>query len=66
MADEDLKETIEDAAAGPAKASVDGRSAEQHKLTDLIEADRHLARRNAAANPLAKLIPFKIKPPGSA
>jgi len=66
MADDDLKTTIEDAAAGPASASVDGRSAAQHKLADLIEADRHLARRAAAGNPLAKLIPFKIKPPGSA
>lgn len=42
---ENLEETIRTNAEGPAKASGDAGSVEQHKLTDQIEADRYLASR---------------------
>jgi len=61
MAD-DLDNTIRQNAEGPAKASADGVSAEQHKLPDQIAADKHLASKAAVAGKglgikLAKLSP---------
>jgi hypothetical protein len=47
MAD-DLEDTIEQNAKGPAKASGDAGSVEQHPLLDQIEADRYLASKDAA------------------
>jgi hypothetical protein len=47
MAD-DLENTIEQNAQGPRRAAVDGQSAEAHSLPDLIEADKHLARKRAS------------------
>jgi hypothetical protein len=47
MAD-DLDSTVEQSAQGPRRAAVDGQSAKAHSLPDLIEADKHLARRRAA------------------
>jgi len=38
---EDDSSAIRDAAKRPAKASVDGQSVEQHKLREMIEADRY-------------------------
>ncbi len=46
MAD-DLEDTIEQNAKGPAKASGDAGSVEQHPLPDQIEADRYLASKDA-------------------
>lgn len=43
-----LESTIETAAAGPISAASDGQSATGHNLRDLIEADKHLAAKNAA------------------
>ncbi len=43
----DLSERIEEAAAGPAAHSVDGESATDRPIADLIAADKHL-RNNAA------------------
>ncbi len=43
MAEEGLEQSIEENAKGPAKASGDAGSVEQHKLTDQIAADKHLA-----------------------
>lgn len=48
MSDTDLSESIAENAAGPAKASIDGNSADQHSLADQIEADRYLASKRAA------------------
>ncbi len=39
---EDLDDTIEQNAKGPAKASGDSGSMEQHSLPDQIAADRYL------------------------
>ena len=40
---EDMDNTIRENASGPAKASVDGTSMEQHPLPDQIAADKYLA-----------------------
>ena len=47
MAD-DLAQAISDNAQGPAKASGDSGSMEQHKLPDQIAADRYLESKKAA------------------
>jgi len=64
MAD-DLDDTIRDNAAGPAKASGDAGSMEQHKLADQIEADRYLAAKKAAAQKGRGLRFSKLVPPGA-
>ncbi len=62
---EDLEQTIRDSASGPAKASNETGSVEQHPLRDQIEADRYLASKEAAANPRKALRFTKISPPGA-
>jgi len=64
MADE-LEDTILENAQGPAKASGDAGSVEQHKLTDQIEADRYLASKQAAKSKRRGLVFNKIVPPGA-
>ena len=64
MADE-LKDTILENAQGPAKASGDAGSIEQHKLTDQIEADRYLVSKQAAKSKRRGLVFNKIVPPGA-
>ena len=63
MAD-DLKDTIRENAEGPAKASGDAGSVEQHKLTDQIEADKYLASKDAAKSKSRGLRFNKLVPPG--
>ena len=65
MAD-DLDDTIRKNAEGPAKASGDAGSVEQHKLTDQIAADRHLASKKAAGSKRRGLVFDKLSPPGAA
>lgn len=62
---DDLDETIEQNAKGPAKASGDAGSVEQHPLTDQIEADRYLASKEAANKPQRGLRFNKLVPPGA-
>lgn len=63
MAD-DLDQVIRENAAGPAKASGDAGSVEQHSLADQIEADRYLASKNAARKGLGVRM-TKVVPPGA-
>jgi len=63
MAD-DLENTIRDNAQGPAKASGDAGSVEQHKLSEQIEADRYLASKEAARSKHRGLVFNKLVPPG--
>jgi hypothetical protein len=60
-----LEQTIRDNAAGPAKASGDSGSVEQHSLTEQIEADRYLASKQAAASPAKSLRFTRLIPPGA-
>ena len=64
MADE-LEDTIKENARGPAKASGDAGSVEQHKLAEQIEADRYLAAKEAAKSKRRGLRFSKIVPPGA-
>jgi len=54
---ENLEQKIKDAADGPAAASNDAGSMKQHSLRDLVEADKHLGRRDSAK----RKNPFKIQ-----
>jgi len=65
MADGDLSETIEQAATKPESASVDGVSAKARSLTELIEADKHLASKRATADFAKGFCRMRIVPPGS-
>ena len=64
MADE-LDQTIRENAQGPAKASGDSGSVEQHRLKDQIEADRYLASKKASRSKSLGLRFSKIVPPGA-
>ena len=62
---EQLDQTIRDNAQGPAKASGDSGSMEQHKLADQIEADRYLNSKDAAKSKSRGLRFTKLVPPGA-
>jgi len=63
----DLSTTIETVAGEPLKMQGDAGSVEQHKLTDLIEADRYLGGKDATAATQTTLPIrlFKLSPPGA-
>lgn len=61
----DLKDAISDNAQGPAKASGDAGSVEQHKLTDQIAADRYLASKEAAKSKRRGLVLNRLVPSGA-
>jgi len=63
---EDLDESIRDNAQGPAKASGDGTSMEQHSPSEQIAADRYLASKKAAARKGLGIKLTKLSPPGAA
>jgi len=63
--DNDLENKIRENAEGPAKASGDAGSVEQHSLPDQIEADRYLAAKEAAKKPHRGLRFSKFVPPGA-
>ena len=62
---EDLGEAIGKNAKGPAKASGDAGSVEQHPLVEQIEADRYLAAKEAADKKRRGLRFNKLVPPGA-
>lgn len=64
MTDE-LTERIAENAHGPAKASGDAGSVEQHKLSDQIEAAKFLASKDATKKPSRGLRFNKLVPPGA-
>jgi len=61
---DDLEETIRQAAKDPAQVSVDGFSAQSQPIPDLIEADRHLAAKSAAAKNHLGMTLRKLEPGG--
>jgi len=63
MAD-DLENTIRENAQGPARASDDSGSMEQHKLSEQIEADRYLSSKKDARSKRRGLAFNKLVPPG--
>lgn len=64
MAD-DLDSTILENASGPAKASGDAGSMEQHPLPDQIAADRYLQSKRAARRKGLGIAIKKLVPPGT-
>ena len=62
---EEMEDVIRENAAGPAKASGDAGSVEQHKLTEKITTDKHLASKNAVSKPNRGLRFNKIVPPSA-
>jgi hypothetical protein len=58
-------DAIVKALAGPAKAASDGHSAEQHKLMDLIEADRYIRSKCASMNKRRGLRFTRLVPEGT-
>lgn len=62
---EELENAIRVSAQGPAKASGDAGSIEQHKLTDQIATDKYLASKAAAHSPRRGLTFTKFVPPGA-
>ena len=61
----ELEDTIESNAKGPKQANVDGINTQQHSLADQIAADKYLASRAVAVNPIGALTRIKIVPPGA-
>lgn len=61
----DLDTAIHDNAQGPAKATGDSGSIEQHKLPDQIAADKYLASKEAAKSKRRGLVFNKLVPPGA-
>jgi hypothetical protein len=62
---EDLENTILENAQGPAKASGDSGSMEQHSLPDQIAADRYLESKKAARGKGFGIRLKKLVPPGT-
>lgn len=62
---EDLTPNIEQNAKGPAKASGDSGSMEQHPLPDQIAADRYLQSKKAAQGKGLGVKFTKLVPPGT-
>ena len=63
---DDLEQSIRENAEGPAKASGDAGSIEQHKLPEQIDADRYLCSKDAAKSKKRGLRFNKLVPPGTA
>ncbi len=60
-----LDNSIKTNAEGPAKASGDSGSVEQHKLTDQIAVSKHLASKEAMASPGLGIKLVKLSPGGA-
>ncbi len=60
-----LDNSIQQNASGPAKASSDGTSMEQHPLPDQIAADKYLAAKAAMRKRNFGLRRVRIIPPGA-
>jgi hypothetical protein len=64
MAD-NVEDQIEEVALGPKQVSVDGTTVTAHDLPALIEADKYLASKRAAAKNHFGLRFVKLEPPGT-
>lgn len=64
MPEPDLEDVIRENAAGPASASGDSGSMQQHNLKDQIEADKYLAAKAAVQTPSRGIRFSRVIPPG--
>jgi adenylate cyclase class IV len=65
MAEDTLRDKIEEIAQEPARASGDEGSYASHPLRDLIQADEHVRRRAAKKKGFGALSHHKISYPGT-
>tara|TARA_Y100001973_G_C5199824_1_gene336773 strand:- start:1799 stop:2011 length:213 start_codon:yes stop_codon:yes gene_type:complete len=68
MSEEKTKIDVQESATQPARARTDAGEVEQHKLSDLIEAEKYLAGKDAIESKTAKrrgLRFNKLIPPGA-
>ena len=62
---EDLTDTIQQNAQGPATAESDGFKVTQHPLPHQIATDKHVGAKAAGKNPAKALVRMKIVPSGA-
>ncbi len=63
---QDIDNAIRQSAQGPASAEADGVKVTQHRPTEQIAADKHVAARDAMRrNPARGFVRVKIVPPGT-
>ena len=62
---EGISKAILETASGPKKVSGDAGSVEQHSISDLIEADKYLASKEAAKGKGLGIKLSKIEPDGT-
>jgi len=65
MAESVVEQAIKQSAQGPAKASGDSGSVEQHGLADQIAADRYLESKSASRGKGIGIKFAKLSPPGA-
>ena len=65
MTDTAIENAIKDSAAGPAKASGDSGSVEQHPLTDQIAADKYMESKKASSGKGLGIKLLKLSPSGT-
>lgn len=65
MPDPSLDQTIRENAQGPAKATGDSGSLEQHRLSDQIAVDKYLEAKKAVRSKQRGLVLNKFVPPGA-
>ena len=63
--DDILEDAIKENASGPAKASGDSGSMEQHRLPDVIDSEKYLLAKKAMAQKNFGLRRVKIVSPGA-
>lgn len=62
---QDLADAIRESAAGPKKVAGDAGAVEQHSISELIEADKYLASKEAAKSRGLGIKLTKIVPDGT-
>lgn len=65
MAEETIQDHIEQTAAGASRVVVDGQVTEAQPLPELIQADKHIARKTAAGSSSLPIRYGQLKPPGT-
>lgn len=65
MPDDSIEQSIRDNAQGPAKASGDSGSVEQHSLRDQVEVDKYLTSKQAVRQKHRGLRLSRLVPPSA-
>ena len=65
LTQQNAEDALTNALSGPARVSGDAGSVEQHSIPDLIQADKYLSGKAAAANPNRGLMITSLIPDGT-